>query len=61
MGLSFSDSLVEVRGFASPLASSSYNVNLTKRRAVALINYLKKWNIGALLLYIENGQLHLDK
>ncbi|MCO5230897.1 MAG: PorP/SprF family type IX secretion system membrane protein [Chitinophagales bacterium] len=53
--------VAEVRGFASPLASSSYNVNLTKRRAVALINYLKKWNNGALLPYITNGQLNLDQ
>lgn len=53
--------VAEVRGFASPLASSAYNVNLTKRRAAALINYLKVWNNGALLKYMENGQLSFDQ
>lgn len=53
--------VAEVRGFASPLASSSYNVNLTKRRAAALINYINKWNDGALVKYIENGQLSFDQ
>lgn len=53
--------VAEVRGFASPIASSGYNVNLTKRRAVALINYLKKWDNGALLPYIESGQLNFDQ
>ncbi len=53
--------VAEVRGFASPIASSAYNVNLTKRRAVALINYLKKWDNGSLLKYIENGQLNFDQ
>jgi type IX secretion system PorP/SprF family membrane protein len=53
--------VAEVRGFASPIASSDYNVKLTKRRAVALINYLKKWDNGALLPYIKNGQLNFDQ
>lgn len=53
--------VAEVRGFASPIASSDYNVKLTKRRAVALINYLKKWDNGSLLPYIQNGQLNFDQ
>lgn len=53
--------VAEVRGFASPLATSVYNVNLTKRRAAALVNYLRKWNDGALVKYMENGQLSFDK
>ncbi len=48
-----------VKGFASPLSKSDYNVNLTLRRVSSLINYLGKYNNGILQPYIngtaENG------
>jgi hypothetical protein len=48
-----------IKGFASPLSKSDYNVNLTLRRVSSLINYLGKYNNGVLLPYIngtaENG------
>lgn len=43
---------IAVRGFASPLAKTDYNVNLTKRRISSLINYLKEYNNGVFIPYI---------
>lgn len=48
-----------IKGFASPLSKSDYNVNLTLRRVSSLINYLSEYDNGKLLPYIkgtaENG------
>jgi len=48
-----------IKGFASPLSKSDYNVNLTLRRVSSLINYLKAYEKGLLLPYMngtaENG------
>ena len=50
---------VTIKGFASPLAKTDYNVPLTKRRINSLIKYLKIHNGGALTPYLagtaENG------
>lgn len=43
-----------VKGFASPLAETDYNVHLTSRRISSLENYLRKYDRGALLPHIEN-------
>jgi hypothetical protein len=49
------------RGFASPLADTDYNVNLTQRRISSLENYLEDYERGALRPYLnasaENGGL----
>jgi hypothetical protein len=42
-----------VRGFASPLAETEYNVMLTSRRIVSLENYLRNYDGGAFLPYME--------
>ncbi len=42
-----------IKGFASPLAKSDYNVNLTKRRIGSLINYLNEYEGGVFKPYIE--------
>jgi hypothetical protein len=42
-----------VKGFASPLAASDYNVKLTSRRIASLRNYLLQWEKGALYPYLE--------
>ena len=51
--------VVTVKGFASPLAETDYNVKLTSRRISSLENYLKSYNRGVLLPYLhgdaENG------
>ncbi len=48
-----------IKGFASPLSKSDYNVNLTLRRVSSLINYLSEYENGMMLPYIngsaENG------
>ncbi len=43
-----------VKGFASPLAKTDYNVNLTKRRIGSLINYLMQYDNGVFKSYITN-------
>lgn len=43
-----------VKGFASPLAKTDYNVNLTKRRIASLKNYLYKYNNGVFKKYFDN-------
>lgn len=44
-----------IKGFASPLAKSDYNVNLTKRRIASLVNYLKLRDSGAFIPYLEDS------
>lgn len=55
-----------VKGFASPLAKTDYNVNLTKRRISSLINYLREYDGGVFIPYIEGtspngGKLFFQK
>ena len=42
-----------IKGFASPLAKSDYNVNLTKRRIASLINYLVAYENGIFKPFIN--------
>lgn len=42
-----------VKGFASPLAKTDYNVNLTKRRIASLVNYLSAYNNGVFKPYLN--------
>jgi tetratricopeptide (TPR) repeat protein len=42
-----------IKGFASPLAKTNYNVNLTKRRISSLVNYLSEYENGKFLPYIK--------
>ncbi len=55
-----------IKGYASPLSKSDYNVNLTLRRIQSLINYLQKWQNGKLLPYFlgasaDGGKLSIVK
>ena len=45
---------ITVKGFASPLAKTDYNVNLTQRRISSLENYLSEYENGALLPYLKD-------
>lgn len=45
---------VTVKGFASPLAKTDYNVNLTKRRINSLINYLYAYGHGEFVPYLDH-------
>jgi hypothetical protein len=44
-----------IKGYASTLAKSDYNVNLTKRRIASLKNYLYNYKNGVFLPYINNS------
>jgi tetratricopeptide (TPR) repeat protein len=46
--------VIQVKGFASPLAKTDYNVNLTKRRIASLVNYLRAYNEGVFSQYMDN-------
>ncbi len=48
---------IEIKGFASPRASSQYNLALGERRIKALVNEMHKYNKGALLNFLYNEQL----
>lgn len=50
-----------VKGYASPLAKSNYNFNLSQRRIVAIYNEFYKYHNGILKKYIKNGQLKLSQ
>jgi len=56
---------ITIRGFASPLAESDYNVNLSLRRISSLQNYLRSYANGALRPYLNGaapkGQLIVNK
>jgi hypothetical protein len=52
---------VSVRGFASPLAKTEYNVALTKRRIQSLINHLSVSNNGAFKLYLDGTAINGGK
>jgi hypothetical protein len=43
-----------LKGYCSPLASTSYNVNLAKRRLSSLVNYFNAYQNGALKPYLED-------
>lgn len=54
--------MVDLAAFASPLASSKYNVLLSERRNASVKNFFRNWQGGALRQFIDNGSLYfLDK
>lgn len=44
---------ITIQGFASPLAKTDYNVNLTKRRISSLLNYLRAYQGGVFVPYMD--------
>ena len=52
--------VITVKGFASPLAKSDYNVKLTKRRIQSFVNYLSEHDNGTIKHYINNGSLSFE-
>lgn len=44
---------ITVKGFASPLAKTDYNVNLTKRRIASLVNYMREYDNGIFSPYLD--------
>jgi tetratricopeptide (TPR) repeat protein len=45
---------ITIKGFASPLAKTDYNVNLTKRRISTLVNYLYEYGSGEFIPYLNH-------
>lgn len=57
---------LQVRGFASPLAKSDYNRNLSLRRIQSMVNYLRSVHGGKLVPYLDGtavngGRLFIRK
>jgi len=52
---------ISVRGFASPLAKTDYNVALTKRRIASLVNHLKACDGGIFAPYLDGTALNGGK
>ncbi len=48
---------LEVKGYASPLYKKEYNINLSKRRIMSFVNYIKRYRNAALSSYLNNGKL----
>jgi hypothetical protein len=49
------DIQIVIKGFASPLNSNAYNVNLSKRRTQSLVNFFREYKNGALIPFMENA------
>lgn len=50
-----------VKGYASPLHASDYNVNLSKRRIQSLMNYFYEYKDSIFVPFMEIGQLGFTK
>ena len=46
---------LSIKGYASPIAKTAYNVNLTKRRISSLINYFKTVDNGVFKPYLNKN------
>ncbi len=46
---------IVIKGFASPLNSTEYNVNLSKRRIESLVNYFRTFDDGFFVKYIDGN------
>lgn len=44
---------ITIKGFASPLAKTDYNVHLTKRRIASLQNYFREYDNGIFVKYLD--------
>ena len=50
---------IEVKGYTSPRAKSTYNQNLAQRRTSSLLNHFNQFLDGAFISYIQSGQLRI--
>lgn len=50
---------VVMQGFASPLAATDYNANLTSRRISSVLNHFYTFNNGVLQDYMQKGRLRI--
>ena len=52
---------LQIKGYASPLFESKYNINLSKRRISSLLNYMQEFQNGSITQYLKNGQLSITE
>ncbi|MCS7037389.1 MAG: hypothetical protein RMJ33_07505 [Saprospiraceae bacterium] len=52
---------IKISGFASPLASAAYNLDLTSRRVSSVFNHFDLFEGGLYKPYIQSGQLKLTR
>ena len=52
---------LQIKGYASPLFESNYNINLSKRRISSLLNYMQEFQNGSITQYLKNGQLSITE
>ncbi len=52
---------LQIKGYASPLFASHYNINLSKRRISSLLNYMYDFQNGSITQYLTNQQLVLTE
>lgn len=52
---------LQIKGYASPLASEQYNLMLSARRIDSFLQFLSTWNNSALVQYIEQKQLNIQQ
>lgn len=50
---------IEVKGYTSPRAKSTYNQNLAQRRTSSLLNHFNEFSDKVFLPYIQSGQLRI--
>jgi hypothetical protein len=48
-----------IEGYCSPLALNDYNIHLANRRIASLKNYIKEFDNGFYVTYLNNGQLKI--
>ena len=52
---------ISIRGCASPLAESSYNLILSQRRINSLLNYWRNYKSGILMGFISSGKMKITE
>ncbi len=51
---------IVLKGFASPIAKTDYNLNLSKRRVDCVRNHFNTYGNGIFKMYLNNGQLKIS-
>ena len=51
---------LQIKGYASPVAASAYNLYLGQRRVSSVRNEIDRYNDGAIKKYIDSGQLVIN-
>ncbi|PIV58840.1 MAG: hypothetical protein COS14_07455, partial [Bacteroidetes bacterium CG02_land_8_20_14_3_00_31_25] len=52
---------ITIKGYASPLNSNAYNVNLSKRRIQSLVNFFNEYKDGVFIPYINGNSSNGSK